>query len=79
MIVLIKAATKAARAIYGTAVAATIAAAATTTTEPTTAPTTAPSPFAVVAQGRAPIKGDMGATPIFGKRGIWCITCIKPL
>ena len=33
-----------------------------------------PSPIAVVAQGRAPAKGDMGARPIYGKYGN-----IKPL
>ena len=77
---IIGAATKAAKPIYGTAVAAAIAAApATTTTATTAAPTAAPSPFAVVAQGRAPFKGDMGARPIFGKYGNWyMLPCTKP-
>ena len=77
---IIGAATKAATPIYGTAVAAPIAAPATTTAQPTAAPTTeAPSPFAVVAQGRAPVKGDMGARPIFGTYGNWYMfPCTKP-
>ena len=42
--------------------------------------TTAPlPPFAVVAQCRAPVKGDMGARPIFGKYGNWyMLPCTKP-
>ena len=56
------AATTAAIPIYGSVVAVPGAAAAATTTAP-------PSPFAAVAQGRAPIIGDMGAKPIFGKYG----------
>ena len=73
-------ATKAATSIYGTAVAAPIAAPATATTEPAAAPTTKPPlPFAVVAQGRAPVKGDMGARPIFGTYGNWYMfPCTKP-
>ena len=64
---IIGSATKAATPIYGTAVAVAIAAApATATATTTTEPTTAPSPFAVVAQSRAPAKGDMGARPICG-------------
>ena len=31
-----------------------------------------PSPIAVVAQGRAPAKEDMGATPIYGILCHWC-------
>ena len=65
--VLVQAATKAARPINGRAVAVSIAAATATTTTATAAPYS-PS-FAVVAQGRAPIKGDMGARPIFGNYG----------
>ena len=73
------AATKAATPIYGTAVAAAIAAAPATTTTTTTEPATAPTPFAVVAQSRAPAKGDMGARPIFGKFGNWyMLPCTKP-
>ena len=73
--------TKTATPIYGSAVAVPIAAApATSTTATTTAPTTEPtSLFAVVAQGRAPVKGDMGAIPIFGNYGNWYIfPCTKP-
>ena len=71
--ILFEDATKAATPIYSSAVAVPIAAAtATTTAQPTTAPTTAPpSLFAVVAQGRAPVKGDMGARPIYGNYGNW--------
>ena len=36
------------------------------------------STSAVVAQGRAPNKGDMGARPICGIYGIWCIVYTKP-
>ena len=32
-----------------------------------------PSPIAVVAQGRAPAAGDMGARPIYGIFCHWCI------
>ena len=77
---IIGAAAKAATAIYGTAVAVPIATApATTTTTTIVAPTAPLSPFAVVAQGRAPVKGDMGAIPIIGNYGIWCMfPCTKP-
>ena len=78
-IILFSTATRAATAIYGDTVAVSMAAAATTT-EPTIVPTTAhiEEPFAVVAQGRAPIIGDMGARPIIGIFGNWCIICTKP-
>ena len=73
-------AAKAATPIYGTAVAVPIAAPATTKATTTTAPITEPPlPFAVVAQGRAPVKGDMGARPIFGTYGNWYMSpCTKP-
>ena len=77
---IIGAAAKAATPIYGTAVAVPIAAPATTKATTTTAPITEPPlPFAVVAQGRAPVKGDMGARPIFGTYGNWYMfPCTKP-
>ena len=75
MYILFGAATKAAIPIYGDTVAVSIAAAATTT-KPTTPPT--PVPFVVVAQRRAPIIGDVGARPIYGILGNWCIICTKP-
>ena len=58
------AATDAAILMYGDTVAVSIAAATTTPTPTTTAPI--PVPFAVVAQRRAPIAGDMGARSIYG-------------
>ena len=75
-VILFGAATKAAISICGDAVAVSTAAATATTTQPTTAPIQVP--FAVVAQGRAPIIGDMGARPIIGIFGNWCIICTKP-
>ena len=77
---IIGAATRAATPIYCTAVAVPIAAPATTTAQPTAAPITEPPlPFAVVAQGRAPVTGDMGARPIFGTYGNWYMfPCTKP-
>ena len=77
---IIGAAAKATTPTYGTAVAVPRAAPATTTAQRTAAPTTEPpSPFAVVAQGRAPVKGDMGAIPIFGTYGNWYMfSCTKP-
>ena len=75
-IILFGAATKAAIPMYGDTVAVSIAAATTTTTPTTTAPILVP--FAVVAQRRAPIAGDMGARPIYGIHGNWCISSTKP-
>ena len=63
--ILVLAAINAVRPIYGYVVAVSIGAV-TATTATTTAALYLLS-FAVVAQGRAPIKGDMGARPIFGK------------
>ena len=54
--------------IYGAAVDIAVAPA---TTYQTAAPYN--SPIAVVAQGRAPAAGDMGATPIYGISCHWCI------
>ena len=76
---IIETAAKAATPISGTAVAVPIAAAPTTTAATRAAPTAQLSPFAVVAQGRAPVEGDMGAIPIFGKFGNWyMLPCLKP-
>ena len=59
--------TIAARHIYAAAVATPIASVPSATT---TAPARTVSTLATVAQGRAPDKGDMGATPICGIFGI---------
>ena len=75
-IILSGAATKAAISIFGAAVAILRAAAIATVTPPTTAPIQVP--FAGVAQRRAPFIGDMGARPIIGIHGNWCIVCIRP-
>ena len=75
-IILLSAATKAAISIYGAAVAVPTAAVTATATQPIIAPIV--MPFADVAQGRAPIIGDMGARPITGIFGNWCIICTKP-
>ena len=61
-----KAATNAAYPTYGAAVVIVMAPA---TTYQTAAPY--PSPIAVVAQGRAPAKGDMGSRPIYGILWYW--------
>ena len=75
-VILSGAATKAAISICNAAVAVSTAAATTTTTPTTTAPIVAP--FAVVAQRRATTAGDMGARPIYGIFGNWCISGTKP-
>ena len=75
-IILSGAATNAAISKYGDAVAVSKAAATATTTPTTTAPIVAP--FAVVAQRRAPTAGDMGARPIYGIFGNWCIMRTNP-
>ena len=59
--ILSKAAPNAASPIYGAAVVM-----ATTTAIATELAAPYISPIAVVAQGRAPAKGDMGARPIYG-------------
>ena len=63
--ILILASINSAKPIYGCAVVVSISTA-VATTRATTTRLYSPS-FAVVAQGRAPIKGDMGARPIYGK------------